>query len=91
MILTAVFADKVGFIHCETATFFNHFLALGIVAVFTTSLSYALYTLYHLVIPTRVSEVEEEIGLDLNQHEESLDLPVMETKNQAPHLHAVST
>lgn len=80
MILTAVFADKVGLIYGETSTFTNHLLALGIVAAFTVGGSYILYILAHGFIPFRVSEGEEEIGLDLSQHGESLD----EVRQDAP-------
>lgn len=73
MILTAVFADKVGLLYGETATFISHLLALGIVASFTIIGSYALYMITHFIIPMRVSEGEEEIGLDLSQHGESLE------------------
>lgn len=73
MILTAVFADKVGLLFGETTTFIHHLYALGIVAVFTTGGSYLLYRLTHAIIPLRVSHAEEEMGLDLSQHGESLD------------------
>lgn len=72
MILTAVFADKVGLIHGETVTFIHHLYALAIVAPFTILGSYLLYFVCNLVIPLRVSEAEEQIGLDISQHGESL-------------------
>ena len=73
MLLTAVFADKVGLLYGETATFINHLWALAIVTGFTVGGSYILYILSHGFIPFRVSEGEEEMGLDLSQHGESLD------------------
>ena len=73
MILTAVFADKVGLIYGETDTFINHIYALGIVTAFTMIGSLALYQAANLIVPMRVSEAEEEMGLDLSQHGESLD------------------
>jgi Amt family ammonium transporter len=73
MILTAVFADKLGLIYGESATFITHLYALGIVALFTLVGSYLLYSVAHLIIPLRVSSEEEDIGLDLSQHGESLD------------------
>jgi Amt family ammonium transporter len=76
MLLTAVFADKVGLISGETATFVSHLYALAIVATFTLAGSYLLYLLSHLIIPMRVSSAEEEMGLDLSQHGESLDVEV---------------
>ena len=84
MILTAVFADKVGLLYGETATFISHLYALGIVATFTVGGSYLLYMTTHYVIPMRVSEGEEEIGLDLSQHGESLESSPQE-EVYAPH------
>jgi Amt family ammonium transporter len=83
MILTAVFADNVGLIYGQTTTFVNHLYALGIVSAFTCAGSYALYHLTHSIIPMRVSEAEEEMGLDLSQHGESLDVS-HEESNGAP-------
>jgi Amt family ammonium transporter len=73
MLLTAVFADKVGLIHAETSTFLHHLYALGIVSCFVLAGSYILYMLSDVTIPMRVSDSEEEMGLDLSQHGESLD------------------
>ena len=73
MLLTAVFADNVGLIYGETATFVNHVYALGIVTSFTLIGSYMLYMISDLIIPARVSDAEEAMGLDLSQHGESLD------------------
>lgn len=89
MILTAVFADKVGLIFGETTTFVHHLYALGIVAAFTTVGSYALYLITHAIIPLRVSASEEEMGLDISQHGESMDasLPA-ELKLETPKLAA---
>ncbi len=72
MILTAVFADKVGLVFGETSTFVHHLYALGIVAAFTTLGSYTLYLVTHMIIPLRVSYSEEEVGLDISQHGESI-------------------
>lgn len=73
MLLTAVFADKVGLVYGETSTFIHHIYALGIVAAFTLLGSYLLYMLSDAIIPARVSDAEEAMGLDLSQHGESLD------------------
>lgn len=73
MLLTAVFADKVGLIYGETTTFIHHLYALGIVAAFVLGGSYILYLISDMIIPSRVSDAEEEMGLDLSQHGESLD------------------
>jgi Amt family ammonium transporter len=90
MILTAVFADNVGLIYGQTTTFVNHLYALVIVSAFTCAGSYALYHLTHSIIPMRVSEAEEEMGLDLSQHGESLDIFHEESgKATAPKLKVV--
>lgn len=73
MILTAVFAEKVGLIHGETSTLINHLYALILVTAFTVTGSYILYHIAHYIIPMRVSDVEEEMGLDRSQHGESLE------------------
>jgi Amt family ammonium transporter len=73
MILTAVFADGVGLIYGETKTFVTHLYTLGLISAFTFTGSYMLYALSHSIVPLRVSEAEEEMGLDLSQHGESID------------------
>jgi len=72
MILTAVFADEVGLIHGDPTTFLYHLLALVIVGIFTFGGSYLLYKLTDMIIPLRVTEEQEHVGLDLSQHGESL-------------------
>lgn len=89
MLLTAVFADKVGLIHGETTTFVSHLYALGIVATFTVGGSYLLYMLTHALIPMRVSEAEEEMGLDLSQHGESLEVVAPQESYTPPNLKVV--
>ncbi|MCF8463457.1 MAG: ammonium transporter [Flavobacteriales bacterium] len=70
MILTGVFALDGGLITGETTLFLNHMLALVIVCAFTFGGSYLLYYITNAIIPLRVSEEAEEIGLDLTQHNE---------------------
>ena len=70
MILTAVFALDGGLITGETKLFLNHLLALLIVGSFTFFGSYLLYYITNAIIPLRVSEEAEELGLDLTQHDE---------------------
>jgi Amt family ammonium transporter len=72
MILTAVFADKVGLVFGQTETFVLHLAALCIVIPFTLIGSFVLYAVCHAIIPLRVSELEERQGLDISQHGESL-------------------
>ena len=89
MVFTAVFADKVGLIHGETSTFTHHLYALGIVTAFTMVGSFSLYHLANIIIPMRVSEAEEEMGLDLSQHGESLESLITETSQSSVELKVV--
>jgi Amt family ammonium transporter len=73
MILTAVFADKVGLVHGETHTFALHCLALVIVGAFTFFGSLLLYKVTDMIIPLRVSKEEEVLGLDASQHGEVIN------------------
>jgi ammonium transporter, Amt family len=72
MILTGVLAKDVGLIYGETRTFLMHLLGLGVVSVFSFGGSYALYRLVDLLIPLRVSREQEEEGLDISQHGETV-------------------
>jgi Amt family ammonium transporter len=75
MLLTAVFANDVGLTSGKTETFFSHLAALGIVAVFTFVGSAILYKVTDVFSKLRVHPDEEEIGLDLSQHGESIKPP----------------
>ncbi len=72
MVLTAVFAKDVGLIHGVITTFLIHLVALVIVTVFAFGGSYLLYKITDMIVPLRVSKEEEQIGLDLSQHDESI-------------------
>jgi Amt family ammonium transporter len=89
MMLTAVFADNVGLIYGETTTFAHHIYALGIVATFVLGGSYLLYWLSDITIPVRVSDAEEEMGLDISQHGESLDEIDLSATQGRKHLRVV--
>ncbi len=71
MLATGIFANRVGLIYGETRTFLMHLVGLVIVAAFSFGGSYLLYKLVNLVIPMRVDSKDEEMGLDLSQHDES--------------------
>ncbi len=76
MLLTGVFADKVGLIYGEPTTFLYHLLALGIVSIFTFGGSFMLYKLTNFILPMRVTELQEHRGLDITQHGEvATDIP----------------
>jgi Amt family ammonium transporter len=72
MIMTGIFANEVGLVYGQTKTFFIHLFALVIVAVFTFGGSYILYKITDFLIPLRVTKEQEDIGLDLSQHNESV-------------------
>ena len=72
MILTAIFAqgENASLLHGGFSVFGHHMMALVLVSVFTFGGSYLLFKLTNLIIPIRVSEESEDIGLDLSQHGE---------------------
>lgn len=72
MIATAIFAKEGGLITGETTLLFYHFLALIIVIAFTFSGSWFIYYITNKIIPMRVSQENEEVGLDLSQHHETI-------------------
>jgi Amt family ammonium transporter len=70
MLMTGLFAKDVGLMSGHAYTFLVHCGALVFVAAFSFGGSYLLYKITDLIIPLRVSEEQEEIGLDLSQHGE---------------------
>jgi ammonium transporter, Amt family len=74
MILTAIFAegDNASLMHGGFSVFGHHMAALVLVALFTFFGSFILYRVTNYIIPLRVSEESETIGLDLSQHDEKL-------------------
>ena len=72
MVMTGIFAKDVGLFYGETKTFVFHLGALLAISLFCLVSSYLLYLLADFLVPMRVSESEEDEGLDLSQHGESL-------------------
>lgn len=74
MVLTAIFAqgEDASLLHGGWSVFAHHMVALVLVAAFTFFGSLLLYKLTNSIIPLRVSEESEAIGLDLSQHDEKL-------------------
>ena len=72
MILTAIFAEgeNASLLHGGWSVFGHHMAALILVAGFTFFGSIILYKITNFIIPLRVSEESEIIGLDLSQHDE---------------------
>lgn len=80
MILTGVFATssvnevvtEQGLFFGETSLFLKHLLGLVIASVFSFGMSFVVLKLTDIIIPLRVSKEDEEIGLDISQHDERL-------------------
>src|SRR5438034_4325906 len=72
MLMTGLFAKDVGLMSGHAYTFLIHCGALAFVALFSFCGSWVLFRLTDLIIPLRVSEDQEAIGLDLSQHGEMM-------------------
>jgi Amt family ammonium transporter len=74
MILTAIFAqgENASLLHGGWSVFSHHMMALVLVAFFTFFAAIILYKITNLIIPIRVSEEAEILGLDMSQHNEKL-------------------
>ena len=72
MIATGVFAAGVGLIHGQTTVFLVQLLTLAIAAPYAFIGSWLLFRLTDWIIPLRVSERQELIGLDITQHDETV-------------------
>lgn len=72
MLATGIFAKEVGLIYGGTETFVAHLIALVGVSIFAFAASYLLYKITNLITPLRVTEEQEEMGLDLSQHGETV-------------------
>lgn len=80
MIMTGIFANSgvnsgvvdQGLAYGETTLFFNHMIALVLVSAFAFGMSFALMKVVDLILPLRVSEEDEQVGLDISQHDEFL-------------------
>jgi ammonium transporter, Amt family len=72
MLLTAIFAQgkNASLLHGGFEIFAHHMMALVLVCVFTFGGAYLLFKFTNAIIPLRVSEDAEDIGLDLSQHDE---------------------
>lgn len=81
MLLTGVFAHQSinaanetgnGLIFGETRLFLVHLAALIGVSIFTFFGSLLLLKITDMITPLRVSQEEEDLGLDISQHGEKL-------------------
>jgi ammonium transporter, Amt family len=75
MLLTAVFATEggKGIIAGEWNLLVQHLIALAIVIPFTFGGSYMLFKLTNIITPLRVDEESELEGLDISQHDETIE------------------
>ena len=80
MVMTGVFATSVingavtnqGLAYGETTLFINHMIALVLVSVFAFGMSFLILKVTDIIMPLRVSEEDEKVGLDISQHDEFL-------------------
>ncbi|MFV5693973.1 ammonium transporter [Flavobacterium sp. LB3P122] len=74
MILTAIFAhgEDASLLHGGWNVFGHHMMALVLVSIYTFFGAFLLFKITNRIIPMRVSEEAEIMGLDLSQHDETL-------------------
>ncbi|KAB7728102.1 ammonium transporter [Rudanella paleaurantiibacter] len=80
MLMTGIFASKginaavtvEGLAFGETGLFIEHLIALVVVSAFAFGMSYLVLKVTDLILPLRVSEEDEKVGLDVSQHDEFL-------------------
>jgi len=77
MLLTGVFATKTvnpagndGWFYGNPSFFFTQLKGLVIVVSYSFTVSFVIFKIMNFIVPIRVSEEEEEIGLDASQHDE---------------------
>ena len=77
MLMTGIFASKVvndagnnGLFYGNTAFFFTQVKGMFIVVLYSFVVSYLIFKFINFVLPIRVTETEEEVGLDSTQHNE---------------------
>ncbi len=79
MLMTGIFANTAahgivggpqGLFYGNPSFFFIQLKAMSIVAVYSFVVSYGIFKLISVILPLRVTEQEEEMGLDESQHNE---------------------
>jgi Amt family ammonium transporter len=78
MILTGVFATKSvnaaganGLLYGETTFFFTQLKGLAIVVAYSFIVSFLIFKFINFILPIRVSQEDELLGLDASQHNEN--------------------
>ncbi|CAN1574773.1 AmtB Ammonia permease [Spirosomataceae bacterium] len=80
MLFTGIFASSAinpavsnqGLFFGETTLFIKHLVALVLVSAFAFVMSFIILKLTDILVPMRVSEEDELVGLDVSQHDEAL-------------------
>lgn len=80
MLFTGIFASSAingavtnqGLFFGETTLFIKHLVALVLVSAFAFIMSFIMLKLTDILVPMRVSEEDEMMGLDISQHDEQL-------------------
>ncbi|WP_205512205.1 ammonium transporter [Longitalea arenae] len=79
MLLTGVFANELahgikggpqGLFYGNPSFFFTQFKAMAIVVLYSFTVSFLIFKFINFILPLRVTEEEEELGLDETQHNE---------------------
>jgi len=77
MLLTGMFATKTvnpagndGLFYGNPSFFFTQLKGLVIVVTYSFTVSFIIFKVMNFIVPIRVSEEDEEIGLDASQHDE---------------------
>lgn len=77
MLLTGVFASTAinsgatnGWMYGNFTLFVHQLLGMLLVVTYSFCMGWAIFKLVNLIYPIRVSEEEEELGLDISQHDE---------------------
>ncbi|MDP1817437.1 MAG: ammonium transporter [Leadbetterella sp.] len=80
MLFTGIFASSAingavtnqGLFFGETTLFIKHLVALVLVSAFAFIMSFIILKVTDILVPMRVSEEDEAMGLDISQHDEQL-------------------
>ncbi|HYC27693.1 MAG TPA: ammonium transporter [Chitinophagaceae bacterium] len=77
MLMTGLFASKViypagsdGWAYGNAAFFFTQLKAMGAAVAYSFIVSFIIFKLINFIVPLRVTDKEEEEGLDASQHDE---------------------
>jgi ammonium transporter, Amt family len=88
MILTGVFATKAvnaggadGLFYGNPTFFFTQIKGLAIVVTYSFAMSFAIFKFINFILPIRVSQEDEMLGLDASQHDENYTQGTLLVKN----------